>query len=99
MVDGRVGEVVTTGTRVGIGIGGAFTDLVLTDDVSGRHLAVKFLTAPSNPANAVAEALAAAVGNLGVNALEHVVHGTTLVTNAVIEREGARTGLPVTEGF
>ncbi|MHB8499727.1 MAG: hydantoinase/oxoprolinase family protein [Candidatus Acidiferrales bacterium] len=89
----------TTATRVGIDIGGTFTDLVLTDDVSGRYLVVKLLTTPSNPANAVAEALAAAVDRFGADSVEHVVHGTTLMTNAVIERKGACTGLLVTEGF
>jgi N-methylhydantoinase A len=86
---------------VGIDIGGTFTDLVLID---GRRQTVtvnKVLTTPQNPAVAVAEGFSAALpsGELVPRDVAHVVHGTTLVTNAVLERKGARTGLVTTAGF
>jgi N-methylhydantoinase A len=87
--------------RLGIDIGGTFTDFVMAGDgVSG--LAVhKRLTTPDDPSRAVlegAEALLARHG-LGMREVAEIVHGTTLVTNAVIERRGAVTGMLVTRGF
>src|SRR5439155_16477862 len=61
----------------------------------------KVLTTPGDPAQAVADVLAESLHRTGANpeAVEHVIHGTTLVTNAVIERKGARTALLTTRGF
>lgn len=86
---------------VGIDIGGTFTDLVLVDDATGAVTVGKLLTTPRNPADAVHEGFAAAVraGGVAAAAVRRVVHGTTLVTNAVLERKGARTALLTTEGF
>lgn len=87
--------------RVGIDIGGTFTDLVLVDDATGAVSVSKILTTPHNPAVAVAEgfAMATLTGGTTAGAVSRVVHGTTLVTNAVLERKGARTGLVTTAGF
>jgi N-methylhydantoinase A len=87
--------------RAGIDIGGTFTDLLLLDDAAGRVVVGKVLTTPANPAAAVHTALkrALAAEQLAAAALGTVVHGTTLVTNAIIERKGARTALLTTEGF
>jgi N-methylhydantoinase A len=87
--------------RVGIDIGGTFTDLVLVDDATGVITVSKILTTPHNPAIAVAEgfAMATLTGGVTADAVTRVVHGTTLVTNAVLEQKGARTGLITTAGF
>ena len=90
-----------SGLRVGIDIGGTFTDVVLVDDRTGAISVSKVLTTPANPAIAVAEAfsMATLMGGVGATDVTRVVHGTTLVTNAVVERKGARTALVTTAGF
>src|SRR5438477_9518259 len=87
--------------RVGVDIGGTFTDLVLIDDAGGELTVGKVLTTPADPSSAVAEVLADALrrANAAPEAVQHVIHGTTLVTNAIIERKGARTALLTTRGF
>ena len=79
--------------RVGVDIGGTFTDLCLAGDV-GILAVGKALTTPEEPSRAVETVLVETLERAGV-AIEDVaglVHGTTLVTNAIIERKGARTG-------
>ncbi len=87
--------------RVGIDIGGTFTDLVLIDDETGDQSVGKVLTSQGDPSEAVEEGLLGLLGREGVGAgeLGTIVHGTTLVTNALIERRGAETALLTTEGF
>ncbi len=87
--------------RAGIDIGGTFTDILLMDDASGQFTVGKVLTTPSQPAAAVRAGLEAMLSESGISAadLGAVVHGTTLVTNALIERKGALTALLVTQGF
>ncbi len=87
--------------RAGVDIGGTFTDLILVDDVSGQLTVGKVLTTPADPAAAVADVLTEALrrAQAAPQAVHHVIHGTTLVTNAVIERKGARTALLTTRGF
>ena len=87
--------------RLGVDIGGTFTDFVLVDAASRPVALHKVLTTPQDPSAAFLEGgdeLLAANG-LDWTALSHVVHGTTLITNATIERRGARTGMLVTAGF
>ena len=85
--------------RIGIDIGGTFTDLVL--DQNGRQRSLKVLTTPETPENGVLTGLEELLRQEGHTASEVglVVHGTTLATNAIIERKGARTALVATEGF
>jgi len=93
---------VSTGPfRVGVDVGGTFTDFALVDDASGAVTTHKQLTTPHDPAEAVLEGVAviAAAAGLAVADLDAVIHGTTLVTNAVIERKGVPTAMLVTEGF
>src|SRR5437870_5120910 len=87
--------------RAGVDIGGTFTDLLLVDEESGRFRVGKVLTTASEPAAGVRDALTGELqsGDLSASSLGTVVHGTTLVTNAVIERKGAVTALLITEGF
>jgi N-methylhydantoinase A len=87
--------------RLGVDIGGTFTDLVLVDDTTGALRVGKVLTTPKDPAHAVEHGIQALLGDAGIapSAIGAVVHGTTLATNALIERKGARTGLLTTRGF
>jgi N-methylhydantoinase A len=87
--------------RAGVDIGGTFTDLILVDDTTGELTVGKVLTTPSDPARAVADVLKDALqrADAAPPDVQHVIHGTTLVTNAVIERKGARTALLTTRGF
>ncbi|WP_160123490.1 hydantoinase/oxoprolinase family protein [Rhodovarius lipocyclicus] len=86
-------------TRLAVDIGGTFTDLVL-ETPSGTH-SHKLLTSPDAPERAVLEGTEQLLAKAGVSpgAVELVLHGTTLATNALIERKGARTALITTQGF
>lgn len=86
--------------RVGIDIGGTFTDMLLVGD-DGRAVIAKTLTTPGDPSLAVENALRPVLENGSVDARERgtLIHGTTLVTNALIERKGALTALLTTAGF
>ena len=84
--------------RLAVDIGGTFTDVVLE---AGRALtATKVLTTPAEPAAAVVQGLGEVLARAGCQSadLAVVLHGTTLATNALIERRGARTALVTTEG-
>jgi 5-oxoprolinase (ATP-hydrolysing) len=87
--------------RIAFDIGGTFTDVVLLDDRSGAISMHKVLTTPSEPARGSLEGIRELLGGSEVSPshLSLAVHGTTLVTNAVIERKGARVGLITTRGF
>ncbi len=87
--------------RLGIDIGGTFTDGALVDERSGALSIVKVLTTPANPAEGFMEAVARAQAKAGVGpaALSMLVHATTIATNAIIEGHIARIGLLATEGF
>jgi len=86
---------------LGIDIGGTFTDLVIHDHDAGRQWSRKVLTTHDDPARAVVTGVAGLVERaaLDPSRLARVVHATTLFTNALIERKGARTGLIATAGF
>ncbi len=87
--------------RLGVDIGGTFTDIALLDEQAGAFWTHKQLTTPDDPARAVLEGVEAILTRVGVpiEQVDWFAHGTTLVTNAVIERRGARTGMLVTAGF
>ena len=86
--------------RVGIDIGGTFTDMLLVGD-DGTAVIAKTLTTPGDPSLAVENALKPVLDNGSVNKGDRgtLIHGTTLVTNALIERKGALTALLTTSGF
>ena len=87
--------------RIGVDIGGTFTDLILLDDEGAVFQVGKVLTTPADPAGAVAHGVRDLLETAGAAArdVRQVVHGTTLLTNALIERKGARTALITTRGF
>src|SRR3989337_1878900 len=87
--------------RLGVDIGGTFTDLVIIDEASGAVRVGKLLTTPKNPAQGVETGIVRLLEEMGVSprAVGSLIHGTTLATNALIGRKGARTGLITTRGF
>ncbi|MBY6092863.1 hydantoinase/oxoprolinase family protein [Maritimibacter alkaliphilus] len=86
--------------RIGIDVGGTFTDTYL-DLGDGHGLSDKRLTTLANPEEAIAAAVTELITRAGLTpgAIGGIVHGTTLATNAVIERRGARAALITTQGF
>ncbi len=87
--------------QIGVDIGGTFTDFVLLDSRDGRLFNGKLLTTPHAPEQAVLEGIRQLMATHGVapHQVSHVIHGTTLVANALIERRGVPTGFLTTEGF
>jgi N-methylhydantoinase A len=85
--------------RIGADIGGTFTDVVL--ETPNRRLTTKILTTHDAPERALLEAALGLLAKEGLapHQVTLIVHGTTLATNALIERRGARTGLVTTDGF
>src|SRR6266568_227160 len=85
--------------RLAVDIGGTFTDLAL--EAGPRRYSVKIMTTPRAPERAVLAGIdqVLAQAKLAPADIAIVIHGTTLATNAIIERKGARTALIVTEGF
>lgn len=86
---------------LGIDIGGTFTDLVIHDPRTGRAVIWKESTTPDDPARGALEGTRRVLEKAGARPQEigRVVHATTLFTNALIERKGAKTGLLTTAGF
>ncbi len=89
-----VGEV-----RLGVDIGGTFTDVVL--EMAENQYSVKVLTTYAAPEDAIVEGMhkVCAKANISPALITQIIHGTTLATNALIERRGAKTALITTEGF
>ena len=87
--------------RVGIDIGGTFTDFSLLDEVTGELASFKSPTVPGDPGRGVLDGLRALVAERGLDpgAIGYLVHGTTIAINTVIQRNGASLGLLVTAGF
>src|SRR5580700_10234597 len=83
--------------RVGVDIGGTFTDLVVLDEATGSLERTKTLTTPRAPEDGFLTAVADQ--HIDLDEVSHFLHGTTLVTNLIIERTGAKVGLITTEGF
>ena len=89
--------------RIGIDVGGPFTDLVAVDDKGGTTL-VKTASTPADPSIGLMQGVQDLAARLGQSqrallaATERIVHGTTVATNALLERKGARTGLLTTAG-
>lgn len=86
---------------IGVDIGGTFTDFVLLDSGTRTLRTGKLLTDPAAPDRVVLEGISSllSVNGIAASDVDYVVHGTTLVTNALIERKGAPTWLITTQGF
>ena len=90
--------------RIGVDVGGTFTDLVVIDAVGALYVE-KVPSTPSDPSEGVLAAVEAAATNVGLSTrtfletCSHLVHGSTVATNIVVERRGAITGMLVTRGF
>src|SRR3982750_2270687 len=87
--------------RLGVDVGGTFTDLFLVDDADHRQWRVKTPSTPSDPSQGVLTGVARICEAAGIAPadLGNVVHGTTVATNAVLESKGARVGLITTRGL
>lgn len=87
--------------RAGIDIGGTFTDLVLWDDEAGEVVVHKLPSTPDDPARAGLDGLKALMEQAGraPGELDFLVHGTTVATNILLEKNGAEVGLITTKGF
>ncbi len=81
--------------RVGVEVGGTFTDLVAIED--GKVRVAKVPSVPARPDEGATASLAA--GQIDLGAVEELVHGSTVATNAILERKGARVALLITRGF
>ncbi len=89
----------SSSVRLGVDIGGTFTDVVLESD--GASFSTKVLTTYSAPENAIIEGMhqVCEKADVAPSAIGQIIHGTTLATNALIERRGAKTALITTQGF
>jgi N-methylhydantoinase A len=89
------------GYRLGVDVGGTFTDLLLIEDETGQTFRTKVPSTPHDPSEAVVNGSRKICEEAGVTAEEiaYFMHGTTVATNAVLEGKGSRVGLVVTEGY
>ncbi len=87
--------------RLGVDVGGTFTDLIYVDDESGTVLVHKLPTTPEDPSRGTVQGIRELTAEAGESpaALDGVFHGTTIATNIVIEHNGARVGMVTTEGY
>ena len=88
------------GVRIGADVGGTFTDIVV-ERADGTYASTKVLTTYDAPERAILDGVAdvMAAEGIALGEVEQFIHGTTLATNALIERRGAATALVTTEGF
>src|SRR5262245_16872338 len=87
---------IASGVRIGVDVGGTFTDLVAWDP-AGTVRSCKVPTTPAAPAIGVLDGIARVEASAGPST--SIAHGTTLITNALVERRGATVGLVTTRGF
>ncbi|MEL6685856.1 MAG: hydantoinase/oxoprolinase N-terminal domain-containing protein, partial [Pseudomonadota bacterium] len=89
----------TVSARLGVDIGGTFTDVVL--EIGSDTFSTKVLTTYAAPEDAIVDGMQQVCAKAGITPteIEQIIHGTTLATNALIERRGAKTALITTEGF
>ena len=87
----------SAGCRIGVDVGGTFTDAVAFDTADGSLRWAKAPSTPDEPARGVLDAVSALTGDLG--AVERFIHGITIGTNAIIERTGADVWVVTTRGF
>lgn len=87
--------------RLGVDVGGTFTDLLLFDDQSGASHKTKVPSTPDDPSRAVVSGTRdiCEIANITPDQIDYFLHGTTVATNAMLEGKGGRVGLIVTEGY
>jgi N-methylhydantoinase A len=87
--------------RVGVDVGGTFTDLIYVDDEAGEIRVHKLPTTPVDPSQGTVQGIREITAEAGTDAsvLDQVFHGTTIATNIVIEHNGARVGMITSEGY
>ena len=90
----------TAAPRIGVDVGGTFTDVAL-ERADGTFASIKVLTTHQRPEEAVLDGISAVIEREGtaLDKVTQIIHGTTLATNALIERRGAKTALVTTAGF
>jgi N-methylhydantoinase A len=89
------------GYRLGVDVGGTFTDLLLFDTDSGAFWRHKTPSTPHDSSEGILNGVTAICAKAGIaaGAIDYFLHGTTVATNAVLEGKGARVGLVTTEGY
>jgi len=87
--------------RLGVDVGGTFTDLLLFDDKTGQSFKTKVPSTPDDPSRAVVNGTKdlSEISKIAPDQIDYFLHGTTVATNAMLEGKGARVGLIVTEGY
>ena len=87
--------------RLGVDVGGTFTDILLVDEKSGATYRAKTSSTPEDQSIGVVRGIeqACALAGITLDEISDVLHGTTVATNAILEGKGARVGLVTTEGF
>ena len=91
--------------RIGIDVGGTFTDLVAMDEGGSEPVAFKTPTTPADPSDGVLKGILGLASAMGMDArgllekAQVIIHGTTVATNTLVEKKGAKVGLITTEGF
>ncbi|MCY3749989.1 MAG: hydantoinase/oxoprolinase family protein [Gammaproteobacteria bacterium] len=86
-------------TRIGVDIGGTFTDLLFYNDETSDMLVAKVPTTPASPEQGCVQAVTDSVDGDQLQATQYFLHGTTVGLNSLLERKGARVGLLATRGF
>ena len=86
---------------IGVDVGGTFTDIVFTDTDANRTLTHKVASTPEDPSRAFMRGVSeiCATAGVGLAALDHIFHGTTVATNAALQYRGAKAGMITTRGF
>jgi 5-oxoprolinase (ATP-hydrolysing) len=87
--------------RIGVDVGGTFTDLILVDEEAGRITVDKVPSTPDDPSRGVVEGIARLCDKAGVqlSEIDNLLHGTTVATNIALTHQGAEVGMITTEGF
>ncbi len=87
--------------RLGVDVGGTFTDLLLIDEASGQLYSAKVPSTPEDSSQGVLNGIRkiCAEAKIDPKSIEHVMHGTTVATNTVLTSRGAKVGLVTTKGY
>ena len=87
--------------RIGVDVGGTFTDLILVDEEAGKITVDKVPSTPDDPARGVVEGITRLCAKAGVelSEIDNLLHGTTVATNIALTHQGAEVGMITTEGF